>query len=95
MSQENVEMSYRGRDALNRRDIEALLETLDSEVEWTVAQPGHHPKDECSRAPVLLLVCAISGVVLVSFWFRLVPFLARSRHERAAPEPSVHGTCEA
>jgi ketosteroid isomerase-like protein len=39
MSQENVEVAYRGLDAYNRRDIEALLETLDPEVEWSPAFP--------------------------------------------------------
>jgi ketosteroid isomerase-like protein len=34
MSQENVEVVKRGLDAYNRRDIEALLEELDPEVEW-------------------------------------------------------------
>jgi ketosteroid isomerase-like protein len=39
MSQENVELVYRGLDAYNRRDIEALLETLDPEIEWRPAFP--------------------------------------------------------
>ena len=34
MSQENVETFKRGVDALNRRDVEALLPELDPEVEW-------------------------------------------------------------
>jgi ketosteroid isomerase-like protein len=34
MSQVNVEAVKRGFDAFNRGDIEALLETLDSEVKW-------------------------------------------------------------
>ena len=34
MSQENVEIFKRAIDAYNRRDVEALLETLDPEVEW-------------------------------------------------------------
>ncbi len=34
MSQENVEAFKRGLDAFNRRDVEALLEELDPEVEW-------------------------------------------------------------
>jgi ketosteroid isomerase-like protein len=34
MSQENVEAMKRGLDAYNRRDVEALLEELDPEVEW-------------------------------------------------------------
>ena len=33
MSQENVETFKRGLDAYNRRDIEALLEELDPDVE--------------------------------------------------------------
>jgi ketosteroid isomerase-like protein len=34
MSQENVEAFKRGLDAYNRRDLDALLETLDPDVEW-------------------------------------------------------------
>jgi ketosteroid isomerase-like protein len=34
MSQENVEAFKRFADANNRRDVEALLEELDAEVEW-------------------------------------------------------------
>jgi ketosteroid isomerase-like protein len=34
MSQENVEAFRRGLDAGNRREIEGLLEVLDSEVVW-------------------------------------------------------------
>ena len=34
MSQENVEQTKRAADAYNRRDVEALLEELDPEVEW-------------------------------------------------------------
>jgi ketosteroid isomerase-like protein len=34
MSQENVEAFKRGLDAYNRRDTEALLSTLASDVEW-------------------------------------------------------------
>ena len=34
MSQENVEAVKRGLDAYNRRDVEALLEEADPEVEW-------------------------------------------------------------
>jgi uncharacterized protein with GYD domain len=34
MSQENLETFKRGLDAYNRRDIDALLEELDPEVEW-------------------------------------------------------------
>ena len=34
MSQENVEAFKRGLDAFNRRDVEAMLEELDPEVEW-------------------------------------------------------------
>jgi ketosteroid isomerase-like protein len=39
MSQENVEDFKRGLDAFNRRDVEALLEELDPEVEWHPALP--------------------------------------------------------
>ena len=39
MSEENVKLTYRGLDAYNRRDIEALRETLDPEVEWSAAFP--------------------------------------------------------
>ena len=34
MSQENVETFKRSIDAYNRRDVDALLETLDPDVEW-------------------------------------------------------------
>ena len=34
MSQQNLETFERGIDAINRRDIDALLEELDPEVEW-------------------------------------------------------------
>jgi SnoaL-like domain len=34
MSQEDVEAFKRGFEAHNRRDIEALLQELDTEVEW-------------------------------------------------------------
>jgi ketosteroid isomerase-like protein len=34
MSQENVDGFKRGLDAYNRRDLDALLEELDPEVEW-------------------------------------------------------------
>ncbi len=37
MSEENVETVKRGVDAYNRRDVEALLEVLDPEVECTPA----------------------------------------------------------
>jgi ketosteroid isomerase-like protein len=40
MSQENVEAFKRALDAGNRRDVEALLEELDPEVEWHVALPA-------------------------------------------------------
>ena len=35
MSQENVELAYRGYDAFNRRDLDAFLALLDPEVEFT------------------------------------------------------------
>jgi ketosteroid isomerase-like protein len=34
MSEENVEVFKRGAEAYNRRDIEALFQDLDPEVEW-------------------------------------------------------------
>ena len=34
MSQDNVERAKRAADAYNRRDVEALLDELDPEVEW-------------------------------------------------------------
>src|SRR5436190_12832253 len=34
MSQENLEIALRHRDAFNRRDMEAFLEALDRDVEW-------------------------------------------------------------
>ena len=34
MSEENVEAFKRGTDAYNRRDVEALVDELDPEVEW-------------------------------------------------------------
>jgi ketosteroid isomerase-like protein len=34
MSQESVEAFMRGTEAYNRRDVDALLEELDPEVEW-------------------------------------------------------------
>ena len=34
MSRENVEAFERGNEAINRRDIEALLDELDPDVEW-------------------------------------------------------------
>jgi ketosteroid isomerase-like protein len=37
MSQENVEAFKRGLDAYHRRDVEAMLEDADPEIEW---QPG-------------------------------------------------------
>jgi hypothetical protein len=38
MSQENVEAFKRGSDAVNRRDVEALLADVDPAVEW---HPAH------------------------------------------------------
>jgi len=40
MSQENVETVARFADANNRRDVEAMLETLDADVEWHSAILG-------------------------------------------------------
>ncbi len=34
MSQENVDQAHRAADAYGRRDIDAILEELDPEVEW-------------------------------------------------------------
>jgi ketosteroid isomerase-like protein len=39
MSQQDVDQVKRGAEAVNRRDIEALLEGLDPEVEWSPAFP--------------------------------------------------------
>jgi ketosteroid isomerase-like protein len=40
MSKENVEAYKRAAEAANRRDIEALMEELDPEVEWYSAVVG-------------------------------------------------------
>jgi ketosteroid isomerase-like protein len=40
MSEENVEAYKRAVEAFNRRDLEALLEELDPEVEWYPAVVG-------------------------------------------------------
>ena len=40
MSQENIELFERSVDAYNRRDVDAVLEVLDPEVEWRPALPG-------------------------------------------------------
>ena len=37
MSQENVETVTRAIDAYNRRDVEAMVEEVDPEVEWRSA----------------------------------------------------------
>jgi ketosteroid isomerase-like protein len=39
MAQENVEQAKRALEAYNRRDVEALLEYLDPEIEWHPALP--------------------------------------------------------
>src|SRR6266508_4602673 len=39
MSQENVEAFERAIEAYNRRDVEALLDELDTEVEWRPVLP--------------------------------------------------------
>ena len=39
MSQENVEVFRRATDAYNRRDVEAMLATVDPEVEWRPLLP--------------------------------------------------------
>ena len=41
MSRENVDSFKRGLDAYNRRDLDALLETLDPDVEWHPATAAH------------------------------------------------------
>jgi len=46
MSQENVRLVYQGIDAFNRRDVDAFLALMDSEVEFTpyeVWVQGGHP----------------------------------------------------
>jgi ketosteroid isomerase-like protein len=40
MSKENVETFKRAVEAANRRDVEALLEELDPEVEWRPGMPA-------------------------------------------------------
>ena len=40
MSEENVALLRRAVDAYNRRDVPALLEELDPEVQWHPALPG-------------------------------------------------------
>lgn len=40
MSEENIALLRRAVDAYNRRDIPALLEELDPEVQWHPALPG-------------------------------------------------------
>src|SRR6476646_8517872 len=60
MSQENVEAFKRALDAYNRRDLDALLDELDPDVEWHSALPvllagertvvrGHQGVRELSR----------------------------------------------
>jgi ketosteroid isomerase-like protein len=39
MSQENIDAFNRAVEALNRRDVDALLEELDPDVEWRPALP--------------------------------------------------------
>jgi hypothetical protein len=39
MSQENADVLRRAVDAYNRRDLEALCEELDPDVEWRPALP--------------------------------------------------------
>jgi ketosteroid isomerase-like protein len=40
VSEENVDLIRRAIDAYNQRDVEALLQTLDPEIEWNPALPG-------------------------------------------------------
>jgi ketosteroid isomerase-like protein len=46
MSQENVEACKRAIEAYNRRDVEALLDELDTEVEWRPVLPVVLGRDE-------------------------------------------------
>jgi ketosteroid isomerase-like protein len=39
MSKENIDAMKRGAEAFNRRDIDAMLEEVDSEIEWAAALP--------------------------------------------------------
>jgi ketosteroid isomerase-like protein len=43
MSQENVEAFYRAVEAYERRDLEALLKTCDTEIEWRPSAPALEP----------------------------------------------------
>ena len=40
MSQENVETVKRANDALNRRDVDAFMECVTSDIEFTAAMSG-------------------------------------------------------
>jgi hypothetical protein len=55
MSQENVEAFKRGFEAYNRRDIAALLQELDPEVEWySASRPTlSRPTKPCARVSAL------------------------------------------
>ena len=46
MSQENVELTHRAADAFNRRDLDAFLELMDPEIEFTTrfASPEDDPQ---------------------------------------------------
>ena len=39
MSEENIDAMRRGAEAFNRRDLDAMLEEVDSEIEWAAALP--------------------------------------------------------
>jgi hypothetical protein len=43
MSQQDVEMVRKGYDAFNRKDIAAVLELYDSQIEWIEAGGGRSP----------------------------------------------------
>jgi ketosteroid isomerase-like protein len=45
MSQENVELAQRGLDALNRGEVDAVIDLCDPEVQW-IAIPGFLPDAE-------------------------------------------------
>ena len=53
MSQENVELAYRAFDALNRRDLDALLALMDDDVEAVpfiaAMEGGYHGHDGIRR----------------------------------------------
>ena len=46
MSQENVERVLRGYDDWNRRDLDAMIERVDPEIEWTMTGTTRFPDTE-------------------------------------------------